>query len=217
MLAGKVAVVTVPGIGAGQFAGTFRGTLGGHFERALEAILAPLADRLTAVRLIYFDPYNECTDQERTYAQVSLRTRPYSRGGHRRAQLCRPDQYSEEGDDFTHARLYSLVAWDPVSWPDNDFYAGVRATDDGVKAAATDVISRLTGLAGEYDPAAYGYRPAGNYRNWEDAVISEKLKLADCTSSARTMSGRRSSRSTPDPSDNVQGLHQRQSRGTSRS
>ena len=67
--------------------------------------------------------------------------------------------HSEEGDDFTHARLYSLVAWDPVSWPDNDFYAGVRATDDGVKAAATDVISRLTGLAEEYDPAAYGYRP----------------------------------------------------------
>ena len=35
MLAGKVAVVTVPGIGAVQFAGTFRGTLGGHFERVL--------------------------------------------------------------------------------------------------------------------------------------------------------------------------------------
>ena len=44
--------------------------------------------------------------------------------------------------------LYSMVAWDHVSRPGNDFFGGARATDDGVKAAATDSMRTLTGIAG---------------------------------------------------------------------
>lgn len=46
-------------------------------------------------------------------------------------QLCPPQRYAEHGDDFSHCQRFSVVAWDHVSWPGNDFYGGARATDDG--------------------------------------------------------------------------------------
>ena len=59
------------------------------------------------------------------------------------------------GNDFNDMDLYIVVAWDHVSWPGNDFYIGARATDDGVKAAATDVMFKMTGIEGSYDSRVY--------------------------------------------------------------
>ena len=56
------------------------------------------------------------------------------------------------GDDFSGCILFSIVAWDHVSWPGNDYFGGSRSTDDGVKAAATDSMAVLTGIEGHYDP-----------------------------------------------------------------
>jgi hypothetical protein len=92
-----------------------------------------------------------------------------------KSQLCHPVSYAEEGDDFFGCALYSLVAWDHVSWPGNDFFSDSRATDDGVKAAATNSMSVLTGVQGRYDSGHGRYQPPHPYRNWE-AVVEHGMR-----------------------------------------
>ena len=131
----------------------------------------------TQIRALYYDPFNECANERHDFDGFSLRVRPLTRGNHDRPQLCPPQAYAEEGEDFSACRLYSLVAWDPVSWPGNDFWGGARATDDGVKAAATDVMRVLTGIEGRYDPHLQGYQPPPPYRTWEQLVRNQGLRL----------------------------------------
>ena len=104
-----------------------------------------------------------------------------SQPNRRKSQLGPPRAYEEPGDGFSACSLYSIVAWDHVSWPGNDFFAGDRATDDGVKAAATDSMFALTGVEGAYDPALGKYQPPARYRNWasvvEDGMRTRNLRL----------------------------------------
>tara|TARA_R110002073_G_scaffold22682_1_gene78241 strand:+ start:1165 stop:1410 length:246 start_codon:yes stop_codon:yes gene_type:complete len=69
------------------------------------------------------------------------------------------------------------VAWDHVSWPGNDFFVGSRATDDGVKAAATGSMKSITGIEGRYDDSICEYRPPGDYQSWEGVVKRSDLQL----------------------------------------
>lgn len=85
--------------------------------------------------------------------------------------------YAEPGDDFSDCELVSVVAWDHVSWPGNDFYVGSRATDDGVKGAATDVTAVLTNIPGTYNPQTYQYEPPYPYRTWNDVIQQNKIEL----------------------------------------
>jgi hypothetical protein len=127
----------------------------------------------------YFDPYIECENFRREIHGISFMVRPLKIPGNRaKSQLCRPVAYAEKGDDFSDCSLYSVVAWDHVSWPGNDFFGGSRATDDGVKAAATSSMSVLTGVAGEYDPARGRYQPPPPYSNW-GAVVNDGLRRGD--------------------------------------
>jgi hypothetical protein len=107
-----------------------------------------------------------------------LRIRPLKLSGtHGKSQLCHPTAYEEQGDDFSNCVLYSIVAWDHVSWPGNDFYVGSRATDDGVKAAATNSMAMLTGAEGKYDPSLWKYLPPHPYHTWEDVIRKRDLRL----------------------------------------
>ena len=167
----RSALVTLPGLGCGQFAGPFQGRLGAQLQRVLERLLAEEGASLPNLAAVYFDPYNECDNARHELHGITLFVRPLTRPGNRgRTQLCPPAAYGEAGDDFTACRLFSLVAWDHVSWPGNDFYVGSRATDDGVKAAATDALAVLTGVAGRYDPKRSAYQPPPPLRTWEQAV-----------------------------------------------
>ena len=167
----RSALITLPGLGCGQFAGPFQGRLGGHLQRVLERLLAEEGAGLQNLAAVYFDPYNECDNARRELHGITLFTRPLTRpGNHGHTQLCPPAAYGEAGDDFAWCRLFSLVAWDHVSWPGNDFYVGSRATDDGVKAAATDALAVLTGVAGSYDPKRSAYKPPPPLRTWEQVV-----------------------------------------------
>lgn len=174
---GRAALITVPGLGCGQFAGRWAGSLGERLHRTLARLLEQHAPRFGAIRVVIFDPYDECADEEIGLGHLHYRVRPLRRSAHPRPQLCLPAAYQQSGDDFGDCDLYSLVAWDPVSWPGNDFYVGSRATDDGVKAAATSVMRAMTGIAGRYDPALFQYRPPPGYRNWEQVVRQHALGL----------------------------------------
>ncbi|PWU23408.1 MAG: hypothetical protein C5B48_08615, partial [Candidatus Rokuibacteriota bacterium] len=180
----RSAFVTVPGLGCGQFAGPFRGQLGTRLQAVLERLLIEYGTSLPNLGALYFDPYSECHNARREIHGISYMVRPLSVPANQgKPQLCRPVTYAEPGDDFSNCALYSVVAWDHVSWPGNDFFTGSRATDDGVKAAATSSMAVLTGVEGEYDPAGGKYQPPQPYRNWnevvEDGTRSRGLRLWD--------------------------------------
>ncbi|XBS20727.1 hypothetical protein Q9L42_000935 [Methylomarinum sp. Ch1-1] len=133
--------------------------------------------QLANIRAVYFDPYNECDNQRFEIGHLSFMVRPLTQGNQDKPQLCRPSDYQEPGDDFSKCLLFSVVAWDHVSWPGNDFYAGARSTDDGVKAAATSSMAAMTGIEGRYDQVTATYKPPPPYRSWEAVVLDNGLRL----------------------------------------
>ena len=172
----RSAFVTVPGLGCGQFAGPFRGQLGTRMQAVLQRLLTECGGSFPNLKCVYFDPYSECENFRCEIHGISFMVRPLRVPGNQAMpQLCPPAAYAENDDDFSGCALYSIVAWDHVSWPGNDFFAGSRATDDGVKAAATSSMSVLTGVGGEYDPARGKYQPPQPYSNWR-AVVDDRMR-----------------------------------------
>ena len=174
---GNRAFITIPGIGCGQFAGEFAGRLGGELKGVLKKLIEDHGRDLSGIRGVYFDPYRECDNERHEIHDIRFLVRPLTRGNAGKSQLCEPDRYEEPGDDFSDCELFSFVAWDHVSWPGNDFYIGSRATDDGVKAAATSVMATMTGVEGVYDPGAFRYQPPFGYRNWAAVVSGHNLRI----------------------------------------
>jgi hypothetical protein len=171
---GKDAVVTLPGLGCGAFAGDFRGQMSAHLNVALQAMLSKHGDKLKHVSLVYFDTFGECANAQKTYDETAYRVRPAMMGNNR-SQLMAPQSYAEKGDDFTKAKLYKLVAWDHASYPGNDFFGNSRSTDDGVSAAATNSMEVITGFRGNY--ADGQYNPPKGYESWEDVVERNGIRL----------------------------------------
>ncbi len=174
---GRKAVITIPGIGCGQFAGRFRGQLGSFLKTTLKSFLENHGNGLTNIRAVYFDPYRECDNERYEIDGISYLIRPLTKGNEEKSQLCRPEAYEDHDEEFASCDLFSIVAWDHVSWPGNDFYAGSRATDDGVKAAATDTMLKMTGIEGEYDTFFHQYDPPEDYANWADVVFKNQIQL----------------------------------------
>jgi hypothetical protein len=173
----RQALVTVPGLGCGLFAGQFHGQLGEALRDAIGLILERHHRQLAHIRAVYYDPYREADNARREIGHISYLVRPLTQGNEHKPQLCPPMAYAEEGDDFANCRLFSFVAWDHVSWPGNDFYVGSRMTDDGVKAAATDSMAVITGAAGAYHQRKFRYEPPEPYRRWLDLVREKRLAL----------------------------------------
>lgn len=174
---GKSALLTLPGLGCGQFAGPFAGKLGSELQRVLGRFLVAHGRAFPNLKVVYYDPYGECENLRREIHGISLLVRPLLRGNEGKSQLCPPRVYEEEGDDFSGCLFFSLVAWDHVSWPGNDFFAGARCTDDGVKAAATDSMAVLTGLRGHYSVEHGAYVPPAPYSTWEQVVRQTGVRL----------------------------------------
>lgn len=174
---GKGAFITIPGLGCGQFAGRFRGRLGHELKQALVTFLEQYGHEFPHIRGVYYDPYQECENERLTIHHIAFLVRPFLKGNEQKPQLCAPGQYEEADDQFDDCELFSVVAWDHVSWPGNDFYGGARMTDDGVKAAATNSMAVMTGVAGRYDLQQSQYRPPAEYRNWEDVIAQNAIQI----------------------------------------
>lgn len=175
---GRQAFLTLTAMGCGHFAGPFRGQLGEVLKNTLIRILKTHHEGLSNLKAVYYDPYRECQNERHQIGGLSFLVRPLTQGNEDKPQLCPPDHYQEADDDFSDCDLYSIVAWDHVSWPGNDFYVGSRATDDGVKAAATDSMWVMTGVEGEYDPQVNKYQPPAPYQTWEEVVLKNDLRLS---------------------------------------
>lgn len=173
----KMALVTISGMGCGQFAGIFHGQLGTQLKNTLIKFLQTHGHKFTQIKVVYYDPYRECKNERMAIEGITFLVRPLTKGNNHKPQLCSPQTYAEAGDDFTDYELFSFVAWDHVSWPGNDFYGGARSTDDGVKAAATNAISMVTGIEGSYDRQRYKYLPPVGSETWKEVIIKHKIKL----------------------------------------
>jgi len=166
---GVPAMVTIPGIGCGQFAGKHKAEVHTLLLATLLELLEDYKTKWTNILGIWYDPYSVGVDQSWVIGGKTLfASRPYLNSKQPRPQLFRPD----EGISF-----FSLVAWDHVSFPGNDFFSLTRGTDDGVKSAATDSMWQITGVRGEYNRKENKYLPPSNYKDWEDVVKQHKIKL----------------------------------------
>jgi len=174
---GRTAFITVPGLGCGQFAGKFRGRLGSELKNTLKFFLKKHSSDFSNVRAVYYDPHQECENERHEINGTSFLVRPMTKGNENKSQLCIPKDYEDYADEFEDCDLFSFVAWDHVSWPGNDFYTGSRSTDDGVKAAATDAMYMLTGIEGKYDISSNQYNPPSEYKNWQEAVFRNKIRI----------------------------------------
>ncbi|MCJ7700254.1 MAG: hypothetical protein MUO62_01620 [Anaerolineales bacterium] len=171
------ALITIPGLGCGQFAGKFKGQLGAELRKTLIEFLKNHSYHFPNIRAVYYDPYSECSNERLEIDHISLFVRPLTKGNTGKPQLCKPREYEDKGDDFSDCELFSIVAWDHVSWPGNDFYIGSRITDDGVKAAATNSMAVMTGAEGTYDIRTNTYNPPSEYRNWEHLVLTKRIQI----------------------------------------
>lgn len=169
------ALMTLSGLGCGQFAGPFAGQLERHLARAIGRVLEKHAGELSAIRAVLFDPYRDGEVLHKNFKGIDYLVRPLLSGG--RPQLAAPGDHASEGEDFSGCRLFSFVAWDHVSWPGNDFFAGARATDDGVKAAATNSMERVTGVPGAYDSRHHAYLPPAPYRTWGEVIRERGIRF----------------------------------------
>merc|ERR1712216_737840 len=59
MKKGKKAIVTIPGLGCGCFAGRFQKTLGEILGKTLKKIVETHAASLKGIQAVWYDPYNE--------------------------------------------------------------------------------------------------------------------------------------------------------------
>ena len=170
-------IITIPGLGCGQFAGKFKGQIGAKIKQVLRDLITRYAAQLSSVKAIYFDPFDECENERIEIEHISLLIRPLLEGNKDKGQLCLPVKYEDVKGEFSDCSLTSFVAWDHVSWPGNDFYIGSRATDDGVKAAATNTMAIMTSYCGQYSVDSNSYQPPTGYQTWGDIVTSNHLSL----------------------------------------
>lgn len=173
----RPAFITIPGIGCGQFAGPFKGQMGHLLKETLYRFLKNHGLSFSNIKVVYYDPYNECVNENHLLNNISFMVRPLVYN-EKKSQLSKIDVLSNEfGNEYDDCELYSFVAWDHVSWPGNDYYAGARVTDDGVKAAATDTMFVMTGIKGTYCKELKKYVPPTNYTNWRQVVNQNDIVL----------------------------------------
>lgn len=78
---GQPALVIVPGLGCGQFAGPFRGHLGAHLERALLRFLERHGAEFANIRTVIFGTYDECQPGRTVCCGVDFRVSRLTMGG----------------------------------------------------------------------------------------------------------------------------------------
>ncbi|TAK76360.1 MAG: DUF4804 domain-containing protein, partial [Gammaproteobacteria bacterium] len=178
---GTKAFVTIPGMGCGAFAGSLgnKKILEPALKDVVEKILERHGSKLNNIQAVHLDTYKDLENDTKDIHGINFRVRTFKNApeGQGKPQLLHPQQYQEANDNFSQCELFSVVAWDHVSWPGNDFYAGSRLTDDGVKAAATNTMQVMTGIEGQYDKEQHKYNPPEEYTNWDELIKKNNTAL----------------------------------------
>ena len=165
----------MPGIGCGVFAGPFRNM----FQRFYESVCLLLrkhAQQLRNIAGVYFMEYEHMSSSH--IAEYKCEEISIIRWKNGPSLLAENKVIAPELGD---CHIAKFVAWDHFSWPGNDFFANSRHTDDGVSAAATNVMEKLLPNNGQYH---YEYNAMvkmflasqkGEHLNWEQVMPQHRL------------------------------------------
>lgn len=170
---GKQVAMTIPSIGREYLSGDYCNSIKNAFRLALEHVLKTHADRLTQISVIHYDAYNNDVEKNKSFQDIDFRTVVSSQNKRTTKQLAFPIGTSGE----THT-LVSLVEWDHFSWPGNIFWKQLRQTDGGVKAASTNTMQVITGIAGSYDKITGCYLPPKSSESWKDVAQNNHIVLS---------------------------------------
>jgi hypothetical protein len=168
----KPALVVLPGIGCGAFAGSFKGSMGQHLDIAIEMLLEKHKTKLPNIANVHFDPFNECKNKPKDGKRIGGIKYRVSPSGGKVPQLSSPSAF---GMSPLKCTFFKIVAWDHVSLPGNDYFIGSRTTDDGAVGAATNVMEVITGVKGGYSKGKY-IQPK-EYVNWEAVAKGNGVHL----------------------------------------
>jgi len=158
------AFITIPGISCGLFGGKFSNSGSKEIPKALNKAIKELLSEnhssLSNIACVHLDTYAQGSlgeDEDlagKKFGNITYRTQELEKntsgdGKNRRQQLDHPKNFDKK---FSRCKLFSVVAADALSWPGNDMNIGSRETDEGVKTGATNAMSVMTGIQGEYKP-----------------------------------------------------------------
>jgi hypothetical protein len=154
------AVVTMPVLGGGQFAGNHAKEITANFPEAIERLIEKHHEKLTNIKAVIITgvgPY-------KYIASIPIRMTKTPVG-----------LYPAQFDASYHAfKTYTCVAADHVSFPGNDGYTLSCTTHEGGTCTRTNVYTHITGVKGRMKGSIY--MPQG-VRNWQTVCEDNKTTL----------------------------------------
>ncbi|MDF3047377.1 MAG: hypothetical protein K0R73_495 [Candidatus Midichloriaceae bacterium] len=154
---GEKLVLTLPGLGCGAFAGSFKGKVGDFLNQALKRMLDENHGLLKNIDTIIFDGYDECSLEQGSFGHIKYRVRSYARKEEgaesvkKVLQYSSAEEYQEGNEDFKSHKKAKIVAGDGFSIPGNDANRNSRFTDEGAFGAATNSAQVISGgIEGKY-------------------------------------------------------------------
>lgn len=154
-LNGKQALISIPGLGCGSFAGDFANIIKPIFRDTLLQILSDHQHELPNIRGVVFDSFDGCEREDKTVGHMDFLVRR-SKDENGMGVLSPPSTY---GDKYKDCLLFSTVAGEPCSrlgcdlmYGLNREQKGLRNTNEGAVAAGTDLMQRVNHIEGKYNP-----------------------------------------------------------------
>jgi hypothetical protein len=152
----KEVLVTVPVIGASEFLRYKFSGVEILFEYVLIEVLKECYE-FSCIKGVVFDPNEKnIPDSEEFIGRIKYYRLKSS-------QLCSPEFYDEY---FAGCSLATLVSSDSRLLPGGAFYNGKRKTDEGLKAALSDLFQTLTGRYGFYNEESKEFSPLDEGVKW---------------------------------------------------
>lgn len=154
--------ITMPNIGGGCFSNGIDTVA--HWHIFLKRFLSE--NIFSNIESVMYDSYNgNDIPMDFIINDTKLLIRPFNK--------CQIPQFHFK----PNSQLVSLVAWDHVSYPGNDFYRMQRVTDDGVKSAATNSMTQFLGINGRYSKDKSMYIPIDSSVTWETYAKELKFQI----------------------------------------
>lgn len=162
------AVVTLPVLGGGEFAGGVNSLLSKEINAsylpAMTNIIKKNKAHLPHIKAVVITGFNDSQAQVNnttiytTKDSVGL----YPQGEYQGLEKC---------------KVYTGIAGDHLSFPGNDGYAGSPATHEGGTCTRTNVYEKITGVEGNFVPSRTLYIPPQKYNYWLDVCTDKQTTL----------------------------------------
>jgi hypothetical protein len=162
--------ISLPALGGGYFSGNYGVEVKEGLLKVLRQLLINYYGQFPCIKTIRYDGRALMPSYQRdVIGGTSLFAYASAMDNDTPSQLRGPNR---RGDYNPNDKFFSIVAWDHFSYPGNDFWTMGRHSDDGVKAAATSVMSNITNRLGYYDEKDNKYKPVVSpLHTWEEVAM----------------------------------------------